>query len=217
MKYTNKQVTTSTITYSDMFEGRTILKNKSGCVIRYLKNILNVMDRALACHPRTMAVRIDLRMPNSSLVDSQNVIARFISSLKSQVSHDIERKIVIGRKVRQCRINYTWVKERETALNSHYHVVLFFNKDVYNCLGDFSKDGNLSSRIKKAWNSALGSKCGEYDRLVEFTKNGIYHLDSNSDSFDVTYDDLFKRLSYFAKVETKEYGDKKRNFGCSSK
>ena len=168
-----------------MFEGKTILKSRSGCVIRYLENILNTMDRALLCHPRTMAVRIDLRMPNSSSVDSQNVIARFISSLKSQITHDIERKIVMGRKVRKCCISYIWVKERETALNSHYHVILFFNKDVYNCLGDFSRDGNLAGRIKKAWNSDLGSKYGEYDRLVEFTNNGIYHLDSNSDSFDL--------------------------------
>lgn len=68
----------------------------------------------------------------------------------------------------------------------------------------------------KAWASALGLiDVNHAKRLVHFPANSSYFIDRNSELFEKQYEDLFYRTSYLAKVETKEYGDKQRNFGYS--
>jgi len=108
------------------------------------------------------------------------------------------------------------VKERNIALKDHYHVLLLLNRDTYHCLGDFAaEEGNMAARIKKAWASALGCDQTDIGGLVHFPKNPVYCVDANSGSFEQEYQALFHRVSYFAKAETKNYGDRSRAFGCS--
>lgn len=206
-----------TITKKDTFDGLRIYKHENGLVINYLDKIYNTIDKAITEYPRTMAVRIDLRMSKSLLFDNSSVIKNFIASLDSQIQADLNRKKRKGIRVRACKIRYVWVKERSTSLSHHYHLVLFFNKDVYHCLGDFKSEGNLSHKIKKAWCRALDLDINEGSRLVNFPDNGVYWLDKNSRNFDDEFDSLFYRASYLAKLETKKYGDGTRSFGCSQR
>ncbi|HHG3065587.1 TPA: inovirus-type Gp2 protein [Vibrio parahaemolyticus] len=45
----------------------------------------------------------------------------------------------------------------------------------------------------------------------------IYYIDRNSDDYVTQYQQAHRRLSYLAKVETKQYGDRTKNFSCSRK
>ncbi|MGR6861603.1 inovirus Gp2 family protein [Aliivibrio salmonicida] len=206
-----------TITKKDTFNGLNIYKHENGLVINYLDKIYNTIDKAITEYPRTMAVRVDLRMSKSLLFDKSSVIKNFIASLDAQIQADLNRKKRKGIRVRACNIRYIWVKERSTSLSNHYHLVLFFNKDVYYCLGDFKNEDNLSHKIKKAWCNALDLDIDEGSRLVNFSDNGVYWLDNNSRNFKDEFDSLFYRASYLAKLETKKYGDGTRSFGCSQR
>ena len=74
---------------------------------------------------------------------------------------------------------------------------------------------NMAERIRNAWASALGMRVENTIGLVHFPENATYHLNVNSTDFDMSYQALFNRLSYFAKVDTKHYGDGTNNFGSS--
>lgn len=200
----------------DTYKGFSLQRKHGDLIEHYLDKIDNVFDNALAENPRTCAIRFDLHLPVNGEAYSTNVISKFIESVKSQINADLIKKRRAGGRNRNCSIRYIWVKERNKSLNSHYHLVLLLNNDVYNCLGSFTANsGNLSSRIKKAWSSALGV---DYDRatsLVYFPVNCIYKVDVNSCSFDYDLDSLFYRVSYFAKANTKEFGNRNNNFGSS--
>ncbi|WP_041472822.1 inovirus Gp2 family protein [Vibrio atlanticus] len=203
------------ITNNDTFNGLPILKPKGGLVLSYLDKLYDTIDKAVTQHPRTTAIRVDLRLAKSLLFDDTGVIKNFIASLDAQIQADLSRKKRRGQTARSCKVRYAWCKERSTSLSHHYHLVLLLNKDVYHSLGRFDQKGNLSDMIKKAWCRTLDIKANEGDTLVHFPDCPTYWLDKNSDKFDQQVDSLFKRVSYLAKVETKHYGDKTRSFGCS--
>ncbi|WP_333913405.1 inovirus Gp2 family protein [Vibrio coralliirubri] len=203
------------ITNNDTFNGLPILKPKGGLVLSYLDKLYDTIDKAVTQHPRTTAIRVDLRLAKSLLFDDTGVIKNFIASLDAQIQADLSRKKRRGQTARSCKVRHAWCKERSTSLSHHYHLVLLLNKDVYHSLGRFDQKGNLSDMIKKAWCRTLDIKTNEGDTLVHFPDCPTYWLDKNSDKFDQQVDSLFKRVSYLAKVETKHYGDKTRSFGCS--
>ncbi|UPR30264.1 inovirus Gp2 family protein [Vibrio crassostreae] len=203
------------ITNNDTFNGLPILKPKGGLVLSYLDKLYDTIDKAVTQHPRTTAIRVDLRLAKSLLFDDTGVIKNFIASLDAQIQADLSRKKRKGQTARSCKVRYAWCKERSTSLSHHYHLVLLLNKDVYHSLGKFDQKGNLSDMIKTAWCRALDIKANEGDTLVHFPDSPTYWLDKNSGKFDQQVNSLFKRVSYLAKVETKHYGDRSRSFGCS--
>ena len=205
------------LTKKDTFNGLPIYTKKGDVVVNYLEKIYDTIDKAITEYPRTMAVRIDLRLPQSLFINNSSMIKNFMASLDSQIQADLSRKKREGIRVRSCNVRHAWAKEKCTALNHHYHLVLFFNKDVYNCLGDFNNKNNLSYKIKKAWSSALDVDIDEGSRLVNFPANLLYWLDKNAKNYDTVLDDLFYRTSYLAKLKTKNFGDGTRSFGCSRK
>ena len=205
------------VTHNDEFNGLPVLKQKEGLLVDYLQRIYDTLDLALDDHPRTMAVRVDLRLPLLMVMEESNLMKNFIASLDAQIQADLRRKERAGKLKRKCRLRYVWVKEKDKALHHHYHLVLLFNKDVYNSLGSFSNRNNLSHKIKTAWCRALDTDLDDGCRLVHFPDNCVYHIDVNSLRSSSVLDELFRRLSYFAKVRTKQFGTGNRNFGCSIK
>ena len=197
----------------------------------YLDKLLATINLSLLEHPRTYAIRVDLRLPDfdghhdclsrDEIVSFNrnriNLMKRFIESLNAKVKAQTRRMCREGKRARPCTVRYTWVRERDTALNDHYHVVLFFNKDRYYRSGDYSSDGSLASMIIAAWSSALGCSVASSFRLVHFPKNHGYYLNEKSSEFSQQYSDLFYRISYLAKKRTKRYGEGSRCFGCSSR
>ncbi|MDG2810007.1 inovirus Gp2 family protein [Vibrio parahaemolyticus] len=163
------------ITHNDEFNGLPVLKQKEGLLVDYLQRIYDTLDLALDDHPRTMAVRVDLRLPLLMVMDNSNLMKNFISSLDAQIQADLRRKERAGKTKRKCRLRYVWVREKDKALHHHYHLVILLNKDVYNCLGSFARSNNLSHKIKTAGCRAVGIKLEDGARLVHFPENCVDH------------------------------------------
>ena len=147
-----------------------------------------------------------------------------MEALNSRLEAEELRKRREGKRVYPCRLRYIWVKEKNYSDNWHYHVCILLNRDAYFTLGKFKHDkenrdvrSNMADRINDAWASALKILPEISRGLVHFSHNPIYYIDCNTPEAFQQYSDLFYRLSYFAKVETKHYGDHSKNFGCSRK
>lgn len=205
-----------TITTAGSYRGLPILEGPSPLIVEYLESTYCTLERALLCHRRTFALRVDLHFPKSFQGGEGTSVSRFIASLKAKIDADSKSKKKAGKRVHPCTLRYVWVRERESSAQPHYHFLLLFNADRYHRVGDYdSESGNLAARIRSAWASAVGIQTSELRGLVHFAKNGGYRLDANSCRFEEEYGKLFERVSYFAKVKSKEYGIRVRSFGCS--
>ena len=188
----------------------------------YLSLILQTLQTALNDHSRTFMVRFDLHLPQLNFHDSptvydSTVISKFFKSLNAKIQHDRSIKQREGKRVHRCSLRYIWVMERANADTEHYHIAIFLNNDAYNHLGYYNGFGqNLSSKIVEAWASALGIDDYSVPHLVHFPQDTpIYKLNCNALNYPETFASAFFRLSYFAKLETKHYGDRRRSFSCS--
>ncbi|MGO2233997.1 MAG: inovirus Gp2 family protein [Marinomonas sp.] len=213
------------------YQGLPILGSLEDHNSLYLDRLLSTMSFSLSEHPRTYAIRVDLRLPDFDAChdclsrdeivsynrNRTNLMKKFTESLSAKVKAQGARMRREGKRVHSCTVRYVWVKERDTVINDHYHIVLFFNKDRFHRAGEYSSDGSLASMIIAAWSSALGCSVASSFRLVHFPKNNGYYLDENSQEFSQQYSDLFYRISYLAKKRTKHYGEGGRCFGCSSR
>lgn len=197
----------------------------------YLDRLLNTINLSLAEHPRTYAMRVDLRLPDltdchdclsrdeivSYHLNRTNLMKRFTESLSAKIKAQEGRMRREGKRVYPCAVRYVWAKERDTSINDHYHLVLFFNKDRFHRAGDYKRYGSLASMITSAWGSALGCDADNSFRFIYFPESHGYYLDENCKKFSQQFSDLFYRISYLAKKRTKHYGEDSRCFGCSSR
>lgn len=228
---TCEQITLVLLMKENSYQGLPIQGTLDSNSLLYLDKLLDTINLSLLEHPRTYAIRVDLRLPGFDVYDDClsrdeiisynwdriNLMKRFIESLSAKVKAQTRRMCREGKRARPCTVRYAWVRERYTSRNDHYHVVLFFNKDRYYKAGQYSSDGSLASMIIDAWSSALGCSLASNSRLVEFPKDHGYFLNENDRNFSQQYSDLFHRISYMAKKRTKHYGEGRRCFGCSSR
>lgn len=198
----------------------------------YLDKIIEVIDRSVAEHPRTFALRFDLHLPKTqqNAIYGQDaiagrtdtaVISRFIDSLKSHIRANIARKRKNAR-VHPCTMRYVWVREFNPSSviikKWHYHVLILLNKDTYAYPGNYRSNDNLASMIVKAWASALGLNMKECDNLVHIPENPYCYLNSRDPiTFQENRRQLIYRVSYMAKLATKSTEDGYRSFGCSQR
>lgn len=202
-------------------------------IAEYLAKIELVLNNAQTEHPRTLAIRFDLHMPKKpNDLDypysyTNDVISTFIASLKAKFTADLERKSRGNIRLHPSTFRYIWVKELSITGLPHYHVVIFLNNDTYNSIGPYSiQRRNNFSRIVESWASALKSDSWpillersfeEACELVSFPKDTpMYYVNANHIDHHQLYFNLFKRLSYFAKNETKDYTNG-QNIGYSRK
>ncbi|WP_368659126.1 YagK/YfjJ domain-containing protein [Budvicia aquatica] len=70
------------------------------------------MKKANESHPRTLAIRIDLRLPDDddgiAKIDPL-CITRCMESLDEHLKADQERKKKAGKRVHPCTLRYVWV------------------------------------------------------------------------------------------------------------
>lgn len=198
------------------WNGYRVMTRCGPLIEKYLKEMHEALGRALYQHPRTWAVRVDLRVPKDVEYFEDGLISRFEASLKAHLEADAERKIKQGKRVHTCTVRFIWVREQNSSGTPHFHVLILMNRDAYFSLGNFNSDhSNMANRIRKAWASALCSDFETAKPAVHFPRNGSYELDKNSEEFNEQYNSLFRRISYFAKVSTKNYGEYVKHFGCS--
>ncbi|EJG0684203.1 inovirus Gp2 family protein [Vibrio parahaemolyticus] len=180
----------------------------------HLYKISQLIEKALKYHPRLSVFRIDLHLPEDFDDADSKVITRFFKSLNAKLDVDIKRKEKSWGRGLKNKTSYIWAKEKNTSEQYHYHVALFLNKDIYYQLGDVgASDGSLADLIKQAWCSAIKQ---EKPALVHFCQNGVYRLNLKASDIEQSKNELFKRVCYFAKPNSKVYGGAMRNFATSS-
>lgn len=209
-----------------------VLQQPLGLAEQYLQSIQQTLDRACTEYTRLSVMRFDLRFPQILDCRDDQAISRFVDALKAKIRADQHRKQAQGKRVYPCNMRYVWVKEQAGSEACHYHMAIMLNRDAYFTLGNYAVAGysgdpdmpidrsyeppeNMAERIISAWASALGLSMEQAGGLVHFPDNPVYSVDRNAVAFPQQYNAVFQRLSYFAKVETKQYGDRSRHFGCS--
>jgi len=206
------------ILYCNECCGLSIFGFKSGVYEEYLKRNYKVINQALIMYAKVFAVRIDLRFPDYYEIYDNRYVTRFIESLKAQVKADYAAKSKHSDGfVHKSDILYIWVQETSVNNKAHYHLCLFFNGNAYRSLGKFELGrSNMYNRIVKAWASALAVEVINAQGLVHIPKSPSYLLERMMIiTKDFALRALFMRLSYFAKVDSKHYGDRRHHYGCS--
>lgn len=201
------------------------LINAYPIIKRNFKRIEETVDKAVKEHPRTLILRIDLYLPDTTYNSDSTLMTRFIASLNAQIATDIQKRINSGVRVHLSSLRYIWAREFHQDGRKHYHVALLVNKDTYAYPGTFHPDENgnyhhnLSFMIMEAWIRTLKLNTKDnyqkYYNLINFPQKCYYHLDKNKMDFIIGSAFVLNRLSYLAKEYSKDYSDKQRNFGCS--
>lgn len=188
----------------------------------YLERIHALLMDCLGGHPRWMVVRIDLHSPSGFSIPT-GAMTRFIESVKAQLEHVRQAKRSAGKRGYDPMLRYVWVRERCSAEQPHYHIALLLNRDAYFSLGSYGRlnepdqdyDAMLAGRIYKAWGVVLGVDWRQAKAGVHFPERPVSALTSHSPLSKRQLYGVFFRLSYFAKLQTKQYGKGGRNFGMS--
>ena len=215
------------------WQGRDVYTQRGPLIVNYLEQIDRVIkDATTLDHRRSFVIRFDLRFPIGWENPDSAVISYFFDSLKAQLEACEERKRREGKRVHPCHLRYVWAKEQSSSQNWHYHVAIFLNRDAYFTLGRISSlhdyyDGwdavfepasderNMVDRLDIAWSRALDMSYHSSKGLVHIPKNPLYKLNVKSQDYQRQWDELFYRLSYLAKLDTKRFGDRSKNFGSS--
>lgn len=220
------------LVYSSTWSDLPVLQQPSGLVDQYLSHIQQTLIHACAEYARLSVMRFDLRFPQSFACRDSQAISRFVESLRAKILADQQRKQAQGKRIYPCTLRYVWVKEQADSEACHYHMAIILNRDAYFTLGNYTAAAcsadpdmpvdhsqeppeNMAGRIVSAWASALDLTIEQAVGLVHFPENPVYRVDRKAEAFAEQYHDVFKRLSYFAKAETKQYGDRSRHFGYS--
>lgn len=198
------------------YNGMKIIRHRGPLIYNYLQRLDETIQNSLRKHPHVIAIRIDLKPPCEAADTPKHsdrfIFSRFIDSLKSKIKAkkvNTERR---GCRFHDTTLNYVWTKEFSPENgNPHYHCILFFNQQTFRGLGDFNTNSqSLFSIIHSAWISAAGLEEGPATGLVSIPENAAYEIRRGE-----RYDDLFYRVSYFAKLETKLFHQRSHNFGAS--
>lgn len=192
----------------------------------YKERILEVVNKAVKEHSRTLVIRVDLHDPiildNGDTISciantDSGSISRFTNSLKAKLAADEKRKRKEDKRTHPNTLRYAWVREFTQNGKRHFHMFLFLNKDAYYHLGDFNLDEDtLRTMITSAWCSALNLNPEEGQHLVQYPLNGKYTLNRDNILNDIYPADLLNRIDYLTKVKSKIFDDGCRTFGTSN-
>jgi hypothetical protein len=197
------------------YNGIPLIPQVAPFIYNYLQRVDETIQGALKDHASVMAVRVDLRLP--AQFDWENdpnrrpLFSRFIASLKAKIEALETRKRREGTRFHPTRVHYVWTREFNRNGKPHYHCALLFNKQTFPGLGEFNPAAqSLYGMISSAWASALGMDKHLADGLVSIPKDPMRRIERGE-----RYDDLFRRLSYFAKLSSKLFDKAGHNFGSS--
>ncbi|MFN3901885.1 MAG: inovirus Gp2 family protein [Alishewanella aestuarii] len=202
--------------YEPTYYGYSVNLNHGPLMANHLAAISRMLANVLSDTPRAYAVRFDLRLPAEFDVTDTEVITRFFNAFRRLLEAADQEKTKEGKRVHPHRLRYCWAREWGDEGRPHYHVLIILNHDRYRTLGAFKNtDGNLAARIKTAWAIATGQNYTSVDRLIHFPNNPEYRLIRLSEDYQQQLQNLFYRVSYFAKAESKVFGIGQRTFGTS--
>lgn len=197
------------------YRGYPVMQDKGPFLSQYLDRTISVLDDALEVHPRTFAVRFDLRIPQTHRNSGEDkLINRFMNSLRAKIAWSRRRaaKTAMKGRVHKTDVHYIWAREVGQRGRPHYHFAVLFNRDAYRVIGKYEVGrDNLYSRILEAWASALRMDVEDAVGLVHVPRNATYEIGADDQE---SQDDFFYRVSYMAKSATKVLGPR-HSFGSS--
>jgi len=208
--------TNQQLLHGDHFLGSPVQTKHGYLIINYLQHIHDCLYRSLNRHSSICVMRFDLFVPDHVSADQllrNAVISKFIASMRAKIRHAQQKSRKKARRVHDADMSYLWCREISGNGRVHYHVALVFNLCAYAFIGKFKlANNNMYARIHGAWASALGMFVGDMRGYIHIPDKPIYRiLRDNEESFWLA----MCRLSYFAKMNSKEYSQGFHTFGCS--
>ena len=219
------------LVYGSEWRGLPLLERQQPFGERYLEINLDIMKAAMTSQNRCFIVLLVLRLPYAYPIPPNGLITRFRKSLKSQVDADLHARSIRRDRSVKSDVHLVWTREKWQSDNCHFHVAVFLNGDAYNGVGSYvlpdvgeryqyfvpgrARAVSLHHRLTRAWASALGLTEEQGNGLVEYPNNSQFRVDSNAAGFQSDYFELFKRLSYMAKIRTKDFGGGADCYGSS--
>ncbi len=72
----------------------------------YLQHMINVINNAVAEHPRPLAIRVDLRLPDDEFNARQGLMSRFVESLDAKIEARYRSKQKQGTRTYPCQLRH---------------------------------------------------------------------------------------------------------------
>lgn len=219
------QQTTSGLFTQPYYQSLPLLQNYLPMVKRNLDSVQRIMTSVSATHADVYVVIIELRYPSYWPLEQRlqdNYSKRFIAAFKERLKAYRQRQIQQKGDYKSLLLAFLKATEIGNTYNHsntlHHHIALFMNGDAFQRLGHFDNNQpGLASMIQQAWHSALNPlkqlPITATEGLVHFCAE--HHLHRNYPNYIDEYAALFKHLSYFCKLETKQYQYGYKAFSCS--
>ncbi|EGQ7891850.1 inovirus Gp2 family protein [Vibrio parahaemolyticus] len=205
-----------TITHDRTFNGKPLYYHKDGLVLEYLEGIDRVLTEALGQYPKLCVAHFTVRLPSDFDGDHSEVFSRFFRTLESETNELCLMKYRRRpHQYHQTVIRHVWFKACEST--SRYHLVLFFDKRLYLCLGKRG-DGRSRylSRVSKAWDRAVEADHGRRCLGLAYSPaDDVYELLKGDEAFPLQLNELFYRISRLAKPASLKGENRSMSFGCS--
>lgn len=199
------------------FEGAPVITHQGALILNQLQRMHDCITQSLRRHRRICLMRFDLYVPEHASADalsSNAIISRFFASLRSKIAHVQRQRKAAGHRVHVTGVRHMWCREISGNGRVHYHVALLLNYSAYAFIGQFDLDSpNMYARIHEAWASALSMCVYDVVGYVHIPVHPTYQIVRDDEA---SFRAAFYRISYFAKLSTKEYQQGFHTFGCSS-
>lgn len=197
----------------ESYRGLHVISFRDYLIEGYLESAFDTCACALSDCRQVFGIRFDLHLPADTADWPTDVISTFIGSFNAKIKHHVRKR---GFPEDMGKVRFIRAKEQHDSVNPHYHFVVLLNGLVFRNSSEVYFGGwSIRRCIEEAWALALCMPVEEINGLARFLKNGDYQVDTNSPAFLQQFTNLFYRISYLTKEETKLYGDNSRYFECS--
>ena len=198
------------------FHGSPVIYHRGDLIHRHLQRMHDCLTQALDFHSRICLMRFDLYVPDHACADalhSNAFISKFFASLRAKIEHAQDQSRKDGRRVHDADLRFMWAREISENGRVHFHVALVLNHAAFGFMGRFDLTSrNMYTRIHEAWASALGMYVEDVLGYVHIPQSPTYLIVRGDVA---SFHEAFYRISYFAKLETKEFQQGFHTFGCS--
>ncbi len=182
--------------------------------------IKDVFFDALNTHPRVLAVRCRLTVPQehvhtrkkTSLRSQENLLIQFIDEFKDELSIDQRIKREQRQRIYGSDVFYLWRTNQNIAGNIYYDLFLMVNKDEYHKISDYAGT-DLSAMIIRAWARVMQLSAKEAEEYIYFFPR--YKLSSNRPNFIIQLKYAFDTACSMIKWKGPIHGSSVSHFGSS--
>jgi hypothetical protein len=186
----------------------------------YIRCIKDTFFDALSTHPRVLAVRCRLTVPqghvhtreNPSFRSQENLLIQFIDEFKDELSIDQQRKREQRQRTYGSDIFYLWRSNRNVAGNIYYDLFIMVNKDEYHKVSDY-EGTDLSAMIIRSWANVMWLSDKEAEEYVYFLVR--YKLSSNRPNFIIQVKYAFETACSMVKRNGPTHSSNVSYFGSS--